>query len=360
MLALLIASAGIARRLAGKHGGIALEAAGTIAAYLTKEQAIVLPCFAAVEIWVALDRPALDRAALVRMLRGAMPQAAIAAGYLAVRSAILPIGPAEQQSQVALGEHALAVCETFGRFTALTLAPHDLSIQQGLTHRIHHEMASASGYVVLGAISTAALLAAAWWTRRRMPIAAVGIAFYLATVLPTSNIAYTDMATLVSERFLYLPMLGLALAIAGLASAALRRWGPRTWAVVAVAVVALGVISARRAADYADEHAFWSRELALHPDSAQARAETVSYIVCTMRSRCSRPTRRTTSRSGSTWAWRCRWRAWWRSSCPTTRWPSSRRWTGSASICWPGCRPTSRSAARSSRSISRGGRARRA
>jgi hypothetical protein len=103
MLAVLIASAGIARRLGGKHGGIALEAAGTIAAYLTKEQAIVLPCFAAVEIWVALDRPALDRAALVRMVRGALPQAAIAVGYLVVRTFVLPIRPAAQSSVVTLG-----------------------------------------------------------------------------------------------------------------------------------------------------------------------------------------------------------------------------------------------------------------
>src|SRR5262249_26994250 len=51
MLAVLIAAQGIAWRLAGRRLGLALEIGGTAIAYLTKEQAIVLPAFALVEAW---------------------------------------------------------------------------------------------------------------------------------------------------------------------------------------------------------------------------------------------------------------------------------------------------------------------
>ena len=81
-----IATEGIGRRLRGARWGLALELVGTIGAYLAKEQALILPAFAAVEAWVALGRPALDRAAVKRCIVVALPQAAVAIAYLVVRS----------------------------------------------------------------------------------------------------------------------------------------------------------------------------------------------------------------------------------------------------------------------------------
>ncbi len=271
LLAVLVASLGIARRLSGKHGGIALEAAGTLVAYLSKEQAIVLPCFAAVEAWVAAGRPALDRGVVLRAVRGALPQAALAVAYLAIRAAVLPIGPEGGSGHVPLGDHALAVLETLGRFAALAFAPHELSIQQGLVHAVHGHIVHSAGYVVLGGLTTLALAGALWWTRRRAPVIAVGIALYFVTLLPTSNVIYTSMSTLISERFLFLPLFGLALAAGGVLELAERRWGRRVYAIPALAAVALSAVSLGRAADYRDEDAFWARELRLHPDSFEAR-----------------------------------------------------------------------------------------
>lgn len=280
MLAVLLATTGIARRLSGRHGGIAMEVAGTLLAYLSKEQAIVLPCFAAVEAWVAADRPILDRASLVRMIRTAAPQAAIAVGYLAIRTLVMPIGAAGGgKTHIPLLDHALAVFETFGRFFGLAVAPHDLSIQEGLVHAVHHEQVYSPPYVVVGLVTTVLLVATVVATRRRAPAVAVGIALYFTTVAPTSNLVYTGMHTLISERFLFLPLLGFALAVGALAAIAEQRWGRRVYAVVAVAVLGLGVVSARRSADYSDEDRFWARELTLHPDSLQARSAAVDHDV---------------------------------------------------------------------------------
>jgi len=276
MLAVLVAAAGMARRRAGHHGGIALEVAGTVLAYLSKEQAIVLPCFAAMETWVALGRPPLDRPTLVRLVRGALPQAGLAIAYLALRMLLMPIRGTDIVQHVPPLDHALAVAETFGRYIVLGFAPHDLSIQQGLVHAIHHDQLHALGYVVIGVVSTVALVALAIATRKTRPVIAIGVALYFATALPTSNIAWTGMRTLISERFLYLPLIGLALVAGELIRLAEARWGRKIYAVVAAAVLALSIGAVRRAADYRDEDAFWDRELALHPDSAQARSAAVA------------------------------------------------------------------------------------
>src|SRR3569623_984044 len=277
LLAILIASAGFARRLEGRHGGIAMEVGGTLLAYLAKEQAIVLPCFAAVEVWVASGRPAIERSTIVRLVRGALPQLAGAVLYLGVRAIVLPIGASGGAVHMSLGAHARAVLETFGRFFVLGVAPHELSIQQGLIHTVHHEMVYSAPYVVIGALSIVGFALTAWLLRRRAPIVTLGIAVYFATVAPTSNLAFTGMGTLISERFLYLPLIGLALAAAGGLELAARKFGRRVYAVPFVAAIALTAISMGRARDYTDEDAFWAREMAMHPDSPEARKEALAF-----------------------------------------------------------------------------------
>src|SRR4051812_10573965 len=56
-VAMLLAAQGCKRRLRGERGGIWLELGATALAYTIKEQAITMPAFIAVEIWVALGRP---------------------------------------------------------------------------------------------------------------------------------------------------------------------------------------------------------------------------------------------------------------------------------------------------------------
>jgi hypothetical protein len=270
-VAMLVASEGMARRLAGRRRGAVLEVVGTALAYTMKEQAVVLFAFAAVETWVALGRPALEGEALRRIARGAAPQIAIAAAYVVARAIFMPVRPPHDVS-LGLSSHAAEVLETMGRFAALTFAPHDLSVQQGLIRAPGGRMAFETGYVSLGAAFVIALAGVAVATRKRAPGVAMGIALFAVTLLPTSNVVTTDLVALLSERFLYVPLLGLAFAVTAAALGA--RGGERaTGALVVaacVAVLSLGVLSARRAADFQDEERFWARELGLHPDSLEA------------------------------------------------------------------------------------------
>lgn len=269
MVAVLVVCEARALHLRGHRYGIPLEILATLIAYTTKEQAIVLPAFVAIEGWVRAGRPAIDRAAIVVMLRAAAPQLAVAIGYLAIRHFTMPLEvPAATVSNLPLLDHAQLVLESIGRFVMLTFVPHDLSIQQGLVHAHNGLPLHAPAYVALGAVSLVALVGLTVALRRRLPIVSLGIALYLMTLAPTMNIKNTQLETLISERFLFLPVLGIAAAAGGL----LVRW-PQRWmyGVLAALTLLFAVQSARRSYDYANEDRFWAYELALHPDSSEAR-----------------------------------------------------------------------------------------
>ena len=277
MVFVLLACEGMARRRRGARGGLALECAGTILAYLCKEQAIVLPAFAAIEAWVALDRAPLDLATVRAMLRAAIPQLVVVAVYLGLRALLLPIGTIG--SAPPLATHVGVILETYGRFVALTAAPHDLSVQQGLVHSSGGSQLIAVPYALLGGVALVGITALAIGLRRRRPEVAVGLGFYVLTLLPTANVKTTQLQTLISERFLYLPCLGLAL----LGGILLARATPRHrrlgyFAAGAIALVFAG-LSLSRSADFQTEEGFWTRELELHPDSGMAREYMVSLAM---------------------------------------------------------------------------------
>lgn len=282
MIGVFVATIGVGRRLRGERGGLALEIAGTLFAYTTKEQAIVLPMFVAVEVWVAGGRPAIDKTLVWKIVRAAWPQAAVAIAYFVFRALWLPIRAANTEDfHIPLASHLLAILETLGRFVALVVAPRDLSIQQGLVHyRTDLTFEPTPSYVVLGGAAVLAAATIMVLARKRWPVVTLGLGFFFATLAPTSNLVYTQMATLVSERFLYLPVLGLALIV----GVALARLSSRRFAAYAIAGLVIGLLSIqslRRSADYADETRFWAREAELHPDSRLAYAYLVKQAIDT-------------------------------------------------------------------------------
>jgi hypothetical protein len=88
--------------------------------------------------------------------------------------------------------------------------------------------------------------------------------------VPTANIKFSEMITLMSERFLYLPVLGLAFVAGSALAAAGRAWTRGGFAIAGACVVAFGALAADHAADFRDEKVFWARELRLHPTSREA------------------------------------------------------------------------------------------
>jgi hypothetical protein len=273
VVAVLLASEGIARRIRGEKYGLAIEIVGTILAYLTKEQAIVLPAFAAVETWVILGRPAIDVDSIKKMIRAGLPQLVLALVYLAIRSKVLPVRGNLINSGFRPGEYFGQVAETFGRYLELVVFPHDLSVQQALIQTPGGRLMLNGRYMIAGAIAVLALVGLAIAMRRRAPAVTLGIALFFVTILPTSNVLPMGMLTMISERFLFMPTLGLALAIGwGLHVVAERgeRSGRIAYAIAALVSAVFLIGSMRRSDDFLHGRRFWAHEMSMHPDSIEA------------------------------------------------------------------------------------------
>jgi hypothetical protein len=268
LVAVLLAAEGMARRMRGQKGGLPLEIGATVLAYLMKEQAVILPVFAAVETWVLLGRPAIDLEVVKRSVRAAIPQLIVALAYLSARNKWMPIR-GSTSSSVSTADYLSEVAESLGRYAELTFFPHDLSVQQGLIQTSQGRMIFNVRYIVLGVVFVVALIAIAIAARRRAPALTVGVAFYLVTLLPTSNIVPMQMAAMVSERFLYMPILGLAFALGFLMSELGERRQRIAFALAGCCSLAFLVVSMRRSDDYVDRYRFWARELSLRPDSLE-------------------------------------------------------------------------------------------
>lgn len=266
-LGLLIATSGAARRFRGLRHGLPLEIIGAFIAFSSKESAIVLPGLIAVEAWVAQGRPAFTSSTLSSTALRSLPHAALCIVYLIGRSLFLPLKD-EGLLTPPVRDAVLLAVQTWGEMLHVIAFPWPLAtyrapIELDPFGQILHEPLR----LALGAVAFVGLFVAiGFLVKRRRRLAAVGLALTGFLLVPTANIQPTGMPFLFSERFLYLPLLGLALAFVELAP---RVWGHRAkllFALASLALVASATASWAHTAHYEDEDVFWQNELAVQPN----------------------------------------------------------------------------------------------
>jgi hypothetical protein len=279
-LAILVVLAGMARRMDGKRGGIALEILGTVGAYLSKEQAIVLPAFVLVELWVAWDRPPIDLAFVRRSIRPMAPQVVIAFAYLVVRALVLPLRNFAMPSR-SLVDHALALLDSLGRFVAELFVPSETVVKVALIHAGGHT----GWFVALGVLASTALVAAALGFRTRAPAVTLACIAFAVAIAPTVEMASTGFSPLLMERFLYLPTLALALLVAVLLAGANLSVARIGSVVALLAIVVTTYLATQRSSLYSDETVFADHEVELHGDNYDVRRFRVDIELRAHRSR---------------------------------------------------------------------------
>ncbi len=275
-LAVLAAAWGMSLRLGGRRVGWAVEAVATLAAYLAKEHAVVLPLFAAVEVWVARGRRPLDRAELLAMARFGAGQAVVAVAYLGLRAWLLPVLSVDTPSMTA-GVRLRVALESWGRLAELAFWPSDLSLSQATVPSAPGvSVDSDLGYLVFGAAFLLLAGTGVGLFRRRRADVAMALAFLLALLAPVSNLVWRGFPHFASARFLYLPSLALAWLVAvllGGLSARAARWAG---ALVFAAAVAMAARSVLRAKQFASWDEFWAYEAERSPDSPEVLPGLVS------------------------------------------------------------------------------------
>jgi hypothetical protein len=227
-------------------------------ALLAKEAAVAAPAaIFALAFWRA-DGEAGARARAA--LRAATPFLAVAAGFVVLRASL--IGLAQAHTPVrALSVDWPLVLKAF--FVNLRVAAFPVELRPIYNLSLVRPLDAGAA---AGAIALAALAALAIGVRRRVPAATVGAIWFAAFMLPVSNLI--PIRVLVAERFLYLPLVGAALAGAAFWQVLPR---PRAKAAAVGAMIALlTALAVARLGAWTDESVFWRDAVRTAPDSFTA------------------------------------------------------------------------------------------
>jgi len=116
------------------------------------------------------------------------------------------------------------------------------------------------------ALLAAAIVFAIRW-RRRWPALFFFALFFLVALLPTSNLVIL-IGSIMAERFMYLPAVGLAGCVVAVA-AALKWSQPRVLALTGILCLALGARTFVRNADWHDQVTLWTSAIQATPKAAR-------------------------------------------------------------------------------------------
>jgi len=125
-----------------------------------------------------------------------------------------------------------------------------------------HPASLVAAGLVLASLVAVPLLA------RRRPLAALGIAWFYATLLPVSQLV--PIQNLMADRYLLLPLAGCCMVAADLAKGSRGRLRQLLVGAGALACLLLGASTVRQAATWHSSVALWSRALERAPDDSAA------------------------------------------------------------------------------------------
>lgn len=267
LLAALGLGAAIAwRRYSTGGGGLPLAGLGAVyaAALLSKEAAVGLLLFATLDGAIGVRRREIPARRLAAGLGVLCTETAL---YLLARVAVLgalahpfPTAPGFLGTLASLPRVLL-------EYTRIALIPAGLA----LLSPVRPIADPASIRVLLCALGVAALAAAALYAVKRRPSLLRPAAWSLAWLAPALNLWAVNPEWVVMNRYLFLPVLGLAWAIVDLGSAITR---PRLAAGAGVLLAAgWAALSLQAMPTFRNERTFWARMIEADPTSATAWAE---------------------------------------------------------------------------------------
>ena len=262
--------------------------AGALAAFFValfaKENAVVLPGVVALGELLSRDTEEPLRA---RLRRKALPMAGLLlplAAFAAVRLFALgglvskkaaffeldnPLAPLPHLLRAANGLWLLL------RYAAKTFVPVGLSADHS-AHALDVIASLADPRAAAGLAGVLGLVAASLAAARKRPLVALGLAFFLGTFLPTSNVLF-PIGTIYGDRLAYLPSAGLLAAAAGLAGALPALSGGFRAALLGVVLVTYAGATVARNEVFRDDERLFDDMIAKVPRSARARYN-VAYV----------------------------------------------------------------------------------
>lgn len=246
-----------------------------------KESGVLVPAMvAAAEITLLAD-PRPWRARLTALRPAALALLLSTLAFVALRATILQDLRGSFQAPVfvdmPIGVRALTMLGMVPELVRLLVWPAHLRIEYSVGEFVAaHQFgqAQAAGLALL--LGLLALLAVAW---RRLPLAAFGLLLAGLAYGPVHNVL-VPTGILVAERTLFLPSLGVLLAVAAVG----QRLRAEPWSTQRAALAACGLLvvlggarTVLRYFDWKDQRTLWERALVDSPDSWQTNATVAAF-----------------------------------------------------------------------------------
>ena len=230
-------------------------------ALLSKESAVMIPAVIFLYEW--LFRRGLKAGRYVIF-------GGVLALYLVIRFAVLGGLVAHNQTGILSGlDHAaraFTVIKVLGYYLKLLFVPYPLTPDYSDVPLAHSLLEL---WVFAPAVILGALLVVAWKTRRTHAAAAYAILWFLATILPVSNIV--SIGAFLGERFLYLPSLALTLGAAALLCRfAAPEWRNRLLAGLTVLALLEAAATCSRNFAWKNADTLWADVIVHQPDNPRA------------------------------------------------------------------------------------------
>jgi hypothetical protein len=240
-----------------------------LAAYLSKENAIVIPALLVAARWCGLSRrPPGEFMPLLSAL------GMLAVGFMLVRGEI--VGMTAQREGWPGGTLPVTMwtmAEMFARYVGHVLLP--LRLEMDYSHLRPNGVGAPLSW--LGVALGGGMLAAAARLRRRVPAVAFGILAFLIALAPFSNLV--PMMQWMAVRFLYMPMVGAAIA-AGWGLGFLWETRERTGQLIGGSVVAgLAVLTLTVLPAWSDENSIWTNAYLLNSSNSRVRLSYAQAMV---------------------------------------------------------------------------------
>jgi tetratricopeptide (TPR) repeat protein len=235
---------------------------------LCKESAIAIPVLAGVLCWWQ-GRTGTARVALVQGRLLAVGYMALALAYIVVRAwcfrdvDLANVAYADVNNTVL---RWLTAGKVLAVYAWMSVVPYG----QSVFHAVDATWLSG----MLGTLALVALCVGLWTVRHRAAWLTLAGLWFFCALVPVSNLV-VRIGSIMAERFLYLPVAGLAVG-AGLGLTALNRCMPQAkWPFLLVAALAAfqAVRTHGRAGDWRDERALWSSAARVYPDSFVPQAQ---------------------------------------------------------------------------------------
>lgn len=250
---------------------------------LAKENALTFLAVIPAVLWF-FGRKQAESGGVGRVLRYTLPAVAAVGVFLVIRTAVIGWSLGEPVLEVLnnpfleragdgwvpmdAGTRLATVMHTLWEYLRLLFVP------LGLVHDYYPMAVPAKSWGQLtpwlGLLLHVGLGVLALLGWRRRPLVALGALVYLAGLSIVSNVFFS-VGTNMSERFLFMPSLGWALAVGAAVAAGARRFGAGlAWGIPAVVAV-FALLTVQRNPVWADNYTLFTTDVVRQPASAKLR-----------------------------------------------------------------------------------------